>query len=72
MLCILGSVNQHYLLKNLDDSGISLPALLSRIYLKLYDTFVTPEFLKKVITKIGRLKPFGPDCFPASDGSKER
>ena len=38
----------------LDDSGSSLPALLSSTYLKLHDTSITPKFLKKVITELAR------------------
>ena len=49
---------------NLDGSVMSLPALHSRTYLKLHDTFITPKFLKKIITKIGLSKPSGPDCIP--------
>ena len=35
---------------NLDDSGISLPALPSVTILKLHNIPVTPELVKKVIT----------------------
>ena len=41
---------------NLDDSGISLPILPSRINLELDNISVTPKMVKVVITNLG--------CFP--------
>ena len=49
---------------NLDDSGISLPALPSRTNLKLHNICVTPKMVKKVITNLDSSKASGPDCIP--------
>ena len=49
---------------NLDDSGISLPALPSRTNLKLHNISVTPKMAKKVIMNLDRSKAYGPDCIP--------
>ena len=49
---------------NLDDSGISLPAFLSRTNLKLHNISVTPKTVKKVITNLDLSKASGPDCIP--------
>ena len=50
--------------KNLDDSGISLPVLPSRIYLKLHNISVTHKKVKKVITNLDSSKASGLDCIP--------
>ena len=49
---------------NLDDSGISLPVLLSRTNLKLHYISVTPKMVKKVIMNLDLSKATGPDCIP--------
>ena len=49
---------------NLDDSGISLPAFLSRTNLKLHNIHVTPKLVKKVINNLDPLKASGTDCIP--------
>ena len=49
---------------NLDDSGISLPAFLSRTNLKLHNIHVTPKLVKKVINNLDSLKASGTDCIP--------
>ena len=49
---------------NLDDSGISLPALPSRTILKLHNISITPKMVKKVIMSLALSKAFGPDCIP--------
>ena len=49
---------------NLEDSGISLSVFFSRTNLKLYNTFVTPKCVKKVIPNLDLLKASGPDCIP--------
>ena len=46
---------------NFDDSGISLPVFPSRTNLKLYNIFVTPKMVKKVITNLHLSKVFGRD-----------
>ena len=48
---------------NLDDSGISLPALRSRTDLKLHNLFLSPKLVQKVMTDLDFSKPFGPDCY---------
>ena len=45
---------------NLDDSGVSLPIFPSRTNLKLYNIFVTPKMVKKVITNLDLPKASGP------------
>ena len=49
---------------NLNDSGISLPAFLSRSNLKLYNISVAPKMVKRVIMNRDLSKASGPDCFP--------
>ena len=49
---------------NLDDPGISLPIFPSRLNLKLYNIYVTPKMVKKVITNLDLSKASGPDCIP--------
>ena len=49
---------------NLNDSGISLPAFLSRSNLKLHNISVTPKMVKRVIMNRDLSKASGPDCFP--------
>ena len=49
---------------NLDDSGIFLPAFLSRTNLKLPNISVTPKLVKKVITDLDLSKVSGSDCIP--------
>ena len=49
---------------NLDDSGISLPAFLSRSNLKLYNISVTRKMVKSVIMNLDLSKASGPDCIP--------
>ena len=49
---------------NLDGSGISLPAFLSRTNLKLNNISITPKMVKKVITNLDSSKASGPDCIP--------
>ena len=46
----------------LEDSGISLPAFLSRTNLKLHNISVTPKMAKKVIMNLDLSKACGPDC----------
>ena len=48
---------------NLDDSGISLPAIPSRTNLKLHIS-VTPRMIKKVRTNLDLSKASGLDCIP--------
>ena len=50
--------------KNLDASGISLPVFLSRSNLKMYNIYVTPKLVKKVITNLDPSKASDPDCIP--------
>ena len=47
-----------------DDSGISLPVFASRTNLKLYNIYITPKMIKKVITNLDSSKASGPDCIP--------
>ena len=47
---------------NLDDSGISLPVVLSRTNLKLHNISVTPKVVKKVIMNFDLLKASGPEA----------
>ena len=67
--CLLHLIKQSYLLKNvsknsdLDDSGISLPVLLSRTTLKLHIS-ITPTMVKKVITNLDTWKASNPDGVP--------
>ena len=49
---------------NLDDSGISLPVFPSRTNLKLYNIYVTPKRVRKVIMNLDLSKAPGPDCIP--------
>ena len=49
---------------NLDDSSISLPVFLSITNLKLYNIFVTPKMVKKVIMNLDLSKASGPNCIP--------
>ena len=50
---------------NLDDSGISLPAFLSIIDLKLRNiSVITPKMVKKVITNLDSSKASGLDYIP--------
>ena len=49
---------------NLDDSGISLPAFLSRSNLKLHNISVTPKMVKRIIMNRDLSKASGSDCFP--------
>ena len=49
---------------NLDNSGNSLPVLLSRTNLKLHNISVTPKMVKKVITNLDLSKPSGTYCIP--------
>ena len=49
---------------NLDNSGISLHAFLSRTNLKLHDIFVTPKMVKKVLMNLDLSKASGPDYMP--------
>ena len=49
---------------DLDDSGISLPFLRSRIILKLNKTFVTPKMVKTVITNLHSSNTSISDCIP--------
>ena len=49
---------------NLDNSGNSLPVLLSRTNLKLHNISVTPKMIKKVITNLDLSKPSGTYCIP--------
>ena len=49
---------------NLEDSGIPLPALPSRSYLKLHNISVIPKMVKKVIMNLDSSKKSGPDCIP--------
>ena len=44
---------------NLDDSGNSLPAFLSRTNLKLHNISVTPKMVKKIITNFDFSKVSG-------------
>ena len=46
---------------SLDDSGISLPVLLSRTNVKMHNISVTPKIVKKVITNLDSSKVPGPD-----------
>ena len=47
---------------HLYDSGISLPASLSRTNLKKHNFSLTAKLIKKIITNLDVLKKFGPDC----------
>ena len=47
---------------NIDDSGISLPIFPSRTNLKLYNIFVTPKMVRKVVVNLDLSKASGPDC----------
>ena len=49
---------------NRDDRGTSLPAFTSRTNLKLYNIFVTPKMVKKVIMNLDLSKASCPDCIP--------
>ena len=49
---------------NLDDSGISLPIFSPRTNLKLHNSSVTLEMVKKVIMNLDLSKASGPDCIP--------
>ena len=49
---------------NLDDSGISLPIFPSRTNQKLYNIFVTPKMVKKVIMNLDLPKASCLDCIP--------
>ena len=49
---------------NLDDSGIFLPLLSSRTYLKLHHISLTPRMVKNFILNLGLSKVSGPDCIP--------
>ena len=49
---------------NLDDSGISLLAFLSRTNLKLHNISVPPTMVQKVIMSLDLSKASGPDCIP--------
>ena len=49
---------------NLDESGISLPVSPSRTNLKLHNSSVTPEMVRKVIMNLDLSKASGPDCIP--------
>ena len=49
---------------NLDDSGVSLPVFPSRTNLKLHNTSVTPEIVRKVVMNLDLSKASGPDCIP--------
>ena len=49
---------------NSDDSGISLPVFPSRTNLKLYNIYVTPKMVKKVITNLDLSNGSGPDYIP--------
>ena len=46
----------------LDHSSIFLPAFLSRTNLKLHNIYLSPKFVKKVITNLALSKTSGPDC----------
>ena len=48
---------------NLDDSGISLPVYPSRTNLKLHNTSVTPQIVRKFVMNLDLSKASGPDCF---------
>ena len=48
----------------LAESGISLPAFLSRTILKLHSVSVTPKMVKKVITNLDSSKASGSDYIP--------
>ena len=49
---------------NLDDSVTYLLVFLSRTNLKLYNIYVTPKLVKKVIMNLGSSNASGPDCIP--------
>ena len=49
---------------NLDDSGISLSAFLSRSNRKLHNIYVTPKMVKKVIMNLDLSNVSGRDCNP--------
>ena len=49
---------------NLDESGISIPVLLSITNLKLHNISVTLKMVKKVITNLDLSNASGPDCIP--------
>ena len=49
---------------NLDNSGICLLVLASRINLKLHNISITPKIVKKVVTNLDLSNVFGPDCIP--------
>ena len=49
---------------NVDDLGISLPALPSRTNLKLHNFSVTPKIAKKSVTNLHSSKASGPDFIP--------
>ena len=47
---------------NLDDLGISLFVFPSRTNLKLYNIYLTPKMVKKVLMNLDSSKASGPDC----------
>ena len=47
---------------NLDDTGISLPVIPSRTYLRLHNISKTPKMNKKVRTNLDSSKVSGPNC----------
>ena len=49
---------------NLDDSGISLPVLPSRMNLKPHNISVTPKMVRKVVMNLDLSKASGPNCIP--------
>ena len=57
-------IAKHFFKKsNVDDSCLSLPLFPSRTNLKWHIS-VTPNMVKKVITKLDLSKASGPDCIP--------
>ena len=49
---------------NLVDSGMYLPALISRTDLTLDKILLIPKLVKKFITNLDSFKTGGPDCIP--------
>ena len=49
---------------NLEDIGISSPAVLFETNLKLHNIYITPKLVEQVITNLSLSKMPGHDCIP--------
>ena len=54
------------MIRDLDDSGISLPVFPSRTNLKLHNISITPKMVKKVIINLDSSKASRSDCIPVA------